>query len=157
MKKNENFEAIITHLFGVNHSNPVNLSIPYTDKKRKLEYKFTLQPHDVKEVMSLIKRAINRQRLEDGDEIVFYAPYDNPEPEREANIRLLRYLSELIVEVEKAESLSDRIAYIKQIREAIRDLKPDVKMGRNTLDKIVSVFRKYIPDITEEEILSAIR
>lgn len=157
MKKNDNFETIITHLFGVNHSNPVELTIPYKDGKRNLEYKFMLQPYDVKEVMSLIKRAINRQRLEDGDELVFHAPYDHPEPEREANRRLLRYLSELIIEVEKSESLNERIANLKQIREAIKDLKPDVKMGRNTLDKIVSAFRKYVPELSEEEILAEIK
>jgi len=151
-----NFEQLIELLLQIPKKRGT-FRFPYTDRRvhppRKGSFKVTLTEQDAQDILTIIKRAANKQRLDHGDDVLFTAPIDYPDPDAEIKRRMSKFISDMLVEAEQLDDAAEKRKLLKEIRMAAKELRPNVNMSKYEWDRLVKAFRKVNPELSEDEIL----
>lgn len=153
-----NFERIIESLFQL-PSGKKTFKFPWVDRSTHppTEHKFevVITEQDARDILSIVKRAANKQRINNGQDILFNDPIDYPDPDAEIRRRNQKFMSDLLVKAESIQDDTERRKLLKEIRMTARELRPSMSITKFEWDKIVGAFKKVSPQISEDEILAA--
>jgi len=109
---------------------------------------------DKQDIITILKRAANKQQLEAGNGIPFDEARYYPDVEGEIRKRIQYNCSDLIQKMQDAEKATDRAKILKEIRLTLKDLKPDVKLKNVEFAKLRAAFKKVNPNISDDEIVA---
>ena len=155
-----NFERLIETLFQIPKKKGT-FKFPYVDhsqtppEENVFEVKLTEQ--DAKDILTIVKQAANKQRLQRNEDILFTEPVAYPDPDAEIKRRLQKFISDMLVEAEQMDNREEKRKLLKEIRLTAKDMKPNMSISKLEWDKIVSAFKEVNPDLTEDEILAAFK
>lgn len=154
-----NFERLIETLFQLPKKRGT-FRFPYVDhtKHPPEEHSFSvhLTEQDARDILTIVKRAANKQRIQKGQPVLFGSPVDYPDPEAEIKRRFNKFISDMLVEAEHMDDMGEKRKLLKEIRMAFKEARPDVSMKKYEWDRLVKAFKKVNPALTEDEILAAL-
>lgn len=156
MSQQTNLETLLQILFQAKRG--ATIKLPYKDRSvhppKESKIEVTLSEADVQEILTVVKRAKNKELLEGGQATLFKAPIDYPDPEAEIRRRTMKTISQLLLDIESLQTADERLDHLKQLKAAIREIKPSASMKAFEWDKLVRAFKKANPKLSESEILS---
>src|SRR5699024_1343185 len=114
-----NFDQLIELLFQIPKKKGT-FRFPYVDHGQhpaeEKSFSVRLTPQDAMDILTIVKRAKNKQLINEGKEPLFTAPIDYPDPDAEIKRRMSKFISDMLVEAEEIEDRTERRKLLKEIR-----------------------------------------
>lgn len=154
-----NFERLVETLFQLPKKRGT-FRFPYVDHSvhppEEKSFSVKLTELDAHDILTIVKRAANKQCIERGEKILFTNPVDYPDPEAEIRRRFNKFISAMLVEAEDLDDSGEKRKLLREIRMANKEARPDISMKKYEWDRLVKAFKKVNSSLTEDEILSAL-
>ncbi|MBO6572127.1 MAG: hypothetical protein JJ958_06730 [Balneola sp.] len=135
----------------------MTLKLPYVDHSvsppEEQTVTFRIGSGDKEDLITVLKRAANKQELEAGNPLPFDEARYYPDVDLELRKRTQNLLSDQLQKLQDVEKATERKALIKEIRMLWKDLKPNIKLSSVEFSKLAKAFRKINPNLSDDEIV----